>query len=206
MALTAALNLGLLWALLHVADRPERPPELIVVSALSVVAPPPAPPAPLAPEPPPPPSAAPATSAEAPPLPLLELAPIGDTALWMPAIAAPVDAADLPALVFPAVAGAVSAPAAGAVDRGPMLVFAPDLEDHYPTAARSRRVEGSTRVRLAVDARGAVSAVEVIGSEPLGVFDDAARAAARQLRYAPAVKGGVPVATRVELNLRWSLR
>lgn len=207
VALTAAINLALLWALLHVAERPAPAADPVLVTALSTITPPPEPPAP-APAPPPPPTAAPASEAVTPPpLPLLDLAPIGDTALALPTLAVDVDPGDLPALVFPTIATAApAARATGPADRGAMLVFAPDLEDFYPTAARSRRVEGTTRVRIAIDARGAVTAVEILASEPVGVFDDAARVAARQLRYAPATRGGVPIATTVELNLRWSLR
>ncbi|MCB9541361.1 MAG: energy transducer TonB [Myxococcales bacterium] len=208
VALTAAINLALLWALLHVAERPAPAVDPVLVTALSTLTPPPRAPAP-APAPPPPADRRARQRGHHPaPLPPLALAPIGDTtALALPTLAVDVDPADLPALVFPTVAAAApAARATGPADRGAMLVFAPDLEDFYPTAARSRRVEGTTRVRIAIDARGAVTAVEVLASAPIGVFDDAARVAARQLRYAPATRAGVPIATTVELNLRWSLR
>lgn len=127
----------------------------------------------------------------------------------------PVDTADLPALVFPARAPAPAVGAgvggggtgsAGAPDRRPVLVFAPDLEDFYPHVARQRQLEGRTRVRLALDAAGAVIGVQVVESDPIGIFEDAARAAARRLRYQPARRGGRAVPASIVVDLEWSLR
>lgn len=205
IAITAALNVGLLWALARIAEQGEAPPPRLVTT-LNTAPPPPPPPAPSAPPPPPAPMVEPTELTPPPPLPTLDLAPIGN-ALAQPPTPMTADASDLPPMVFPTVAAAPrAAPPSGPGDRMARLVFAPDLEDYYPAVARSRRVEGTTRVRLTLDARGRVAAVAVVQSDPVGVFEDAALAAARALRYAPALRAGAPVGATVEVELEWSLR
>lgn len=207
IATTAALNVGLLWALARIAEQGEAPPPRLVTTLNTAPPPPPPPPAPSAPPPPPAPMVETTELTPPPPLPTLALAPISATALAQPPTPVTADVSDLPPLVFPTVAAAPrAAPPSGPGDRMARLVFAPDLEDYYPSVARSRRVEGTTRVRLTLDARGRVAAVVVVQSDPVGVFEDAALAAARALRYAPALRAGAPVGATVEVELEWSLR
>ena len=63
-------------------------------------------------------------------------------------------------------------------------------QPRYPSWARNKGIEGFVVLRLFVGAEGTVSKVEVIRSQPPGVFDAAALRAARSYRFAPARKRG----------------
>ena len=89
------------------------------------------------------------------------------------------------------------------VDRPPRPMVR--MKPLYPMRARERGIEGIVRLRFVVDADGSVRDVEVVSSEPEGVFDRAAGAAAARWRFAPAVKDGRPVATRVRTAVRFRL-
>ena len=67
----------------------------------------------------------------------------------------------------------------------------------YPEALAARRLGGSVILRLFVDSAGLVVAESTAIQESSGypAFDSAALANATHLRYAPALRGGVPVAT-----------
>ena len=100
------------------------------------------------------------------------------------------------------------------VDRAPVFDLAEDerppwpvvrMKPLYPMRARERGIEGIVRLRFVVGADGSVRDIEVVSSEPEGVFDRAARAAAVRWRFAPAVKDGRPVATRVRTAVRFKL-
>jgi protein TonB len=79
----------------------------------------------------------------------------------------------------------------------------PPLRDFYPRLASRRDITGTTRVRLHIDRNGRVSDVTVLESQPARIFDRAARRAARQMRYDPAMRNGRPVPDVVELKLVW---
>ena len=89
--------------------------------------------------------------------------------------------------------------------RGPILIRPPSLSDYYPHRARMRQVTGTSTLRLTIDARGNVIAVEVVRSTPEGVFETAARRVGRSLRFQPAVQNGRAVPAAVLLNLIWKL-
>ena len=76
----------------------------------------------------------------------------------------------------------------------------------YPRAAREQGLEGEVLVRMRVDASGRVREVVIVRSEPPGIFDAAARAAAMNYRFDPAVEGGEAVASTVEQRIRFELR
>lgn len=205
---TVALNLLLLLTLARLGATPQRAP-VKVVSALSVA--PPLPPPPPPPDAPPPPEPSEAQAAEAlppsPAMPPLDLAPISPsaTALEMPPLDPKAPLGSLPALVMPqAVARPASLKAGGG--QPARLEYAPDLDGFYPQAARARRVEGKTRLKLRLDARGTITDVKIVSSDPPGVFNAAALAAARRLRYAPATRGGEGVATTIKITFKWKLR
>jgi TonB family protein len=71
----------------------------------------------------------------------------------------------------------------------------------YPAQAVRDRVSGTTTVflRLLVDAHGAVTEAEVESHTGHG-FDEAALAAARNLRFAPATRDGIPVPSRIRFR------
>ena len=89
--------------------------------------------------------------------------------------------------------------------RGPTMIKPPDLSDYYPRRAVRRGTTGRTTVRLTIDSRGRVEAVQVIASTPAGVFETAAGRAARSLIFLPARRAGRPVRASVTLNLVWKL-
>lgn len=74
----------------------------------------------------------------------------------------------------------------------------------YPSIARKLGKEGRTVLRLALDARGLLQGVEVIETSGFG-FAEAASAAIRKSTFAPAVRGGKPVASRVLVPVRFVL-
>ena len=76
----------------------------------------------------------------------------------------------------------------------------------YPAAARRKGIEGFVSLRLEVDPEGMVAKVEVLESEPPGVFERVARRTARRYRFAPAVKDGKKVASTLEQRLVFELR
>lgn len=76
----------------------------------------------------------------------------------------------------------------------------------YPAAARRQGIEGHVLLRVRVNARGGVEDVVVVASEPPGVFEEAALAAARRYQFAPAQRGARSVATTVEQRVVFRLR
>lgn len=204
------INLALLALLGHIARPSASGPPPIATRPLHAAPPLEPPPPPPIPQEPPPERPTVAEPLAAPPVPALELPPLTAAAdpLRLPTLAADPDPRDLPALALPRV---VAAPPAtqgrpGPGDRRARLTFAPDLEAFYPRTARIRQVEGRTRLRLALDARGAVVEAAVLHSDPMGVFDAAALVAARRLRYAPAVRQGRAAPAIVEVTLAWRLQ
>ena len=64
----------------------------------------------------------------------------------------------------------------------------------YPAVAVRLRIEGEVSMRLAVDASGKVTKVDLIKGVGRGGIDEAAIAAAKGARFKPATKNGAPVA------------
>jgi protein TonB len=88
-----------------------------------------------------------------------------------PPVAAAESAAPAPARV--------AAPAA----RVPEVVFRPALR--YPSIAERRKLEGFVEIEFTIGADGGVSELEVLRSEPEGVFEREALAAMERWRFAP---------------------
>ncbi len=78
-------------------------------------------------------------------------------------------------------------------DRGPQPLD--ELQLEVPAEAGLRG--GSVTLRLVISERGIVESAEVVRSSPPGLFDAAALAAARRVRFSPGLKGGVPIRTEV---------
>src|SRR5712692_3246823 len=70
-----------------------------------------------------------------------------------------------------------------------------DVILHYPPFAYQEHVSGEVKLRLFINQVGEVDEAAVIASDPKEIFDAAAVAAAKQLRYSPALKDGAPVRT-----------
>jgi protein TonB len=92
-------------------------------------------------------------------------------------------------------------------DASPPLYTPPDAEPpvavnaespiHYPPAMWDRKIEGEVVLRLFVDSTGRLHTESTRVAEPSGhaALDSAAVAGAALLRYAPARRRGIPVAT-----------
>lgn len=87
----------------------------------------------------------------------------------------------------------------------PVLLYQPDLASFYPRRAKQAGITGRTVLALELDARGAIAGLKILASNPQGVFDRAARRAAKKLRYKPALRNGRPQATTVRVELVWRL-
>lgn len=75
----------------------------------------------------------------------------------------------------------------------------------YPALAQRRGIEGHVTLRLRIDARGRVVDAVVVESEPEGVFDAAAKRAARRYRFTPARAGTRAVASTLQQTIRFEL-
>ena len=94
------------------------------------------------------------------------------------------DAATLPHLYF--TSREVDVPAA-VLEKPPLI---------YPENPYLWKLRGTVRVRVFIGEDGRVDTVELVSAEPAGHFEEAALAAARQLRYRPAAIRGQAVRSR----------
>jgi periplasmic protein TonB len=122
------------------------------------------------------------------------------------------------------VPSAVSPPAAAAKDSPRSLVQIPtavdlayysarevdvlprslrDIRPDYPTEADRRRLSGSVKLQIKLEADGRVSDIEVVESTPEGMFDESALAAFRQARFSPAQRNGRPVRARIMIEVKY---
>jgi protein TonB len=74
----------------------------------------------------------------------------------------------------------------------------------YSNEARSAHVEGRVVMELAINDRGEVTDARVLHGLGYGL-DDAAVAAARRLRFSPALRGNRPISTSFVIAMRFSL-
>jgi TonB family protein len=84
--------------------------------------------------------------------------------------------------------------------------FVERVEPLYPERARRAGVEGVATVRLQLDPTGAVVAVELVQASGSRLLDDAALAAARASRFAPASRDAATVASEALATYRFELR
>ena len=90
---------------------------------------------------------------------------------------------------------------AGAPELVPLFRVMP----RYPRDALRRRVNGWVDMLITQRPDGTVSKVEVIGSEPAGVFDQAAIDAVRQWKFKPRVIDGQAVDSRGRQRLEFRM-
>lgn len=57
------------------------------------------------------------------------------------------------------------------------------VKPKYPPEAEAQHIQGRVKVRLAVELDGSVSGVEILASEPPGVFEESVLEAVRQYRF-----------------------
>lgn len=72
------------------------------------------------------------------------------------------------------------------------------IEPVFPLNAQLRGVSGKVTLALSIDATGRVVDVSVVRAEPPGFFEDAALAAFRTAPFAPGIRGGRAVQSRVQ--------
>jgi len=191
------INLLIVTALAHSGDPFEQRTDNLRTIPLSVVKPPPPPPER-------PPEQAPTKSTPVQKnMPTLELPPIGDgdERLALPTGDTLGDGWDLP-LEMPAYEVAAQKDT-GPRDRSPELLFIPNTQNLYPRIAKRRGISGRTVARLTINHKGRVIDSAIIESEPQGVFDEATKRAIGRVRYRPAIRGGKPIDSVVDLEFSW---
>jgi len=72
------------------------------------------------------------------------------------------------------------------------------IEPVFPLHAQLRGVSGKVTLALSIDASGRVVDVSVVRADPPGFFEDSALAAFRAAPFAPGIRGGRPVQSRVQ--------
>jgi len=92
---------------------------------------------------------------------------------------------------------------------GPETIQPPVLvglnKPDYPPLARKMQVQGDVVMRLAVDASGRVTGVELVKPIGRGGLDEAAVAAAKNARFKPATRNGTAVAGTYLLTMPFRL-
>lgn len=80
-----------------------------------------------------------------------------------------------------------------------------ELRPRYPESCRRLHHEGSVRLELEVGAGGQVVAAHITQASGCREMDRAALETARKLRFLPALRDGVPVASRMPFVVRYEL-
>jgi protein TonB len=78
-------------------------------------------------------------------------------------------------------------------------------EPRYPEAARAKNLGGWVDLEFTVRADGSVAAVQAVGAEPEGVFEQAAIEAVSGWHYLPVLRDGAPVSQRASVRIRFSV-
>jgi protein TonB len=135
--------------------------------------------------------------------------PPADVALQRPAppAVAP-DAEAAAAEVQAASAQPTRAPVARAPERSepPALIERSRVAPIYPRASRRAGEAGTVVLRLTVGVSGTVLATDVLSSSGFDRLDQAAQAAARQWRFSPGTRQGVPVELPIQVPIRFELQ
>lgn len=79
------------------------------------------------------------------------------------------------------------------------------IRPEYPETARRQGLEGSVKVLLKVDEFGRVRDMDILESDPLGVFDSVVREAFGNAEFAPARRDGQPVRALMQIRVRFEL-
>lgn len=79
------------------------------------------------------------------------------------------------------------------------------IRPKYPRASRERGEEGSVRLRLGINAEGAVESAEILVSTGFKLLDAAAVKAVKAARFIPARSEGKPVFSTAEIKLEFKL-
>ena len=88
------------------------------------------------------------------------------------------------------------------IDTKPVILSRP--KPQYTEAARQNQVQGTVVLLVVLSAVGTVTEVKVIRGLPYGLSENAI-AAARQMKFTPAVKDGHTVSVSVQIEYNFSL-
>ena len=92
------------------------------------------------------------------------------------------------------------------VRRGPRFTTpADDVRPPYPDAMRAQEKEGVLRLRLSIDERGRVVAVDPVGKAEPAFLAAARRHILKAWRYAPAMEGDRAIAASTVITLEFKL-
>ena len=83
--------------------------------------------------------------------------------------------------------------------------FAATFRPDYPPALRREGLEGQVTVRITIDERGRVIAVEQVGATHPAFFEETRRQALRAWRFRPATRDGVPVRSEQTLTVQFRM-
>jgi periplasmic protein TonB len=86
-----------------------------------------------------------------------------------------------------------------------LLTLASELKPPYPASKLASEEEAVLTLRLAIDERGRVVAVDPVGPIDRAFLDSARRYLIAHWRYQPATDGDRPVASSVTITLRFEL-
>ena len=92
------------------------------------------------------------------------------------------------------------------IHTGPHLATSADmLRPPYPSSKREAGDEASLRLKLTIDARGRVIAVDPVGRVDATFFEAARRHILRAWRYQPAMEGSTAVSSVTTITIRFEL-
>jgi TonB family protein len=77
-------------------------------------------------------------------------------------------------------------------------------EPHYTEEARRNQISGTVMLRVVFSSSGEVVQIQALRTLPFGLTERAI-AAARQIKFLPAVKGGRPVSVHMQLEYNFNL-
>jgi protein TonB len=75
----------------------------------------------------------------------------------------------------------------------------------YPLRAKQRGIEGWVKVSLVVDTSGRVSRIQILDSQPPGVFEQSVEQCVRRWRFRPGTIDGIAVEATAETTIHFKL-
>jgi protein TonB len=92
---------------------------------------------------------------------------------------------------------------ASEVDTKPKIIR--QMPVTYPSNAKRSGIEGRVIVRILIGKNGKAEKMEVVESEPEGIFDEAALKSLKYWQFRPGILGGELVPTWVKIPLTFAL-
>ena len=106
-------------------------------------------------------------------------------------------------LIFTAVATAMAAAEydAADVDKPPKVVRQMPIK--FPADAKRNGITGKVVVRCLIGTNGKADKMEIVDSEPAGIFDESAMSTLKYWEFRPGIKEGEMVATWVKVPFKF---